>query len=90
MYLVESPDDVWKLKVKDEDNLCFMTQTTLSVDDTSEVIDALNKRFPKIIGPRKDDICYATTNRQEAARELAERADVVFVVGSKTHLTQID
>ncbi|TFT49862.1 4-hydroxy-3-methylbut-2-enyl diphosphate reductase, partial [Proteus mirabilis] len=74
MYLVESPDDVWKLKVKDEDNLCFMTQTTLSVDDTSEVIDALNKRFPKIIGPRKDDICYATTNRQEAARELAERA----------------
>lgn len=83
MYLVESPDDVWKLKVKDEDNLCFMTQTTLSVDDTSEVIDALNKQFPKIIGPRKDDICYATTNRQEAARELAERADVVFVVGSK-------
>ncbi len=83
MYLVESPDDVWKLKVKDEDNLCFMTQTTLSVDDTSEVINALNKRFPKIIGPRKDDICYATTNRQEAARELAERADVVFVVGSK-------
>lgn len=83
MYLVESPDDVWKLKVKDENNLCFMTQTTLSVDDTSEVIDALNKRFPKIIGPRKDDICYATTNRQEAARELAERADVVFVVGSK-------
>ncbi|MEX5399918.1 4-hydroxy-3-methylbut-2-enyl diphosphate reductase [Proteus mirabilis] len=83
MYLVESPDDVWKLKVKDEDNLCFMTQTTLSVDDTSEVIDALNKRFPKIIGPRKDDICYATTNRQEAARELAERADVMFVVGSK-------
>lgn len=83
MYLVESPDDVWKLKVKDEDNLCFMTQTTLSVDDTSEVIDALNTRFPKIVGPRKDDICYATTNRQEAARELAQRADVVFVVGSK-------
>lgn len=83
MYLVESPADVWKLEVKDEDNLCFMTQTTLSVDDTSEVIDALNARFPKIIGPRKDDICYATTNRQEAARELAEKADVVFVVGSK-------
>ncbi|WP_100159179.1 4-hydroxy-3-methylbut-2-enyl diphosphate reductase [Proteus columbae] len=83
MYLVESPEDVWKLEVKDEDNLCFMTQTTLSVDDTSEVIDALNARFPKIIGPRKDDICYATTNRQEAARELAEKADVVFVVGSK-------
>lgn len=83
MYLVESPADVWKLEVKDEDNLCFMTQTTLSVDDTSEVIDALNARFPKIIGPRKDDICYATTNRQEAARELAEKSDVVFVVGSK-------
>ncbi|QKJ49895.1 4-hydroxy-3-methylbut-2-enyl diphosphate reductase [Proteus vulgaris] len=83
MYLVESPADVWKLEVKDEDNLCFMTQTTLSVDDTSEVIDALNARFPKIIRPRKDDICYATTNRQEAARELAEKADVVFVVGSK-------
>ncbi|HEJ9487181.1 TPA: 4-hydroxy-3-methylbut-2-enyl diphosphate reductase [Proteus mirabilis] len=83
MYLVESPADVWKLEVKDEDNLCFMTQTTLSVDDTSEVIDALNARFPKIIGPRKDDICYATTNRQEAARELAVKADVVFVVGSK-------
>ncbi len=68
MYLVESPEDVWKLQVKDENNLCFMTQTTLSVDDTSDVIDALRQRFPKIIGPRKDDICYATTNRQEAVR----------------------
>ncbi|EEP98660.1 4-hydroxy-3-methylbut-2-enyl diphosphate reductase [Yersinia ruckeri ATCC 29473] len=83
MYLVESPADVWTLKVKNEDNLCFMTQTTLSVDDTSEVIDALNKRFPKIVGPRKDDICYATTNRQEAVRNLADEADVVLVVGSK-------
>ncbi|EMI5490424.1 4-hydroxy-3-methylbut-2-enyl diphosphate reductase [Providencia stuartii] len=83
MYLVESPEDVWKLQVKDEDNLCFMTQTTLSVDDTSDVIDALTQRFPSIVGPRKDDICYATTNRQEAARELAERADIVLVVGSK-------
>ncbi|MBD2784105.1 4-hydroxy-3-methylbut-2-enyl diphosphate reductase [Xenorhabdus sp. DI] len=83
MYLVESPTDVWKLQVKDENNLCFMTQTTLSVDDTSEVIDALNARFPKIIGPRKDDICYATTNRQEAVRDLALGADVVLVVGSK-------
>ncbi|CDL84550.1 4-hydroxy-3-methylbut-2-enyl diphosphate reductase [Xenorhabdus szentirmaii] len=83
MYLVESPEDVWKLQVKDENNLCFMTQTTLSVDDTSEVIDALNARFPKIIGPRKDDICYATTNRQEAVRDLASGADVVLVVGSK-------
>ncbi|WP_446470509.1 4-hydroxy-3-methylbut-2-enyl diphosphate reductase [Xenorhabdus stockiae] len=83
MYLVESPEDVWKLQVKDENNLCFMTQTTLSVDDTSDVIDALNTRFPNIIGPRKDDICYATTNRQEAVRDLATDADVVLVVGSK-------
>lgn len=83
MYLVEAPADVWKLQVKDEDNLCFMTQTTLSVDDTYEVIDALRARFPKIIGPRKDDICYATTNRQEAVRTLSKDADVVLVVGSK-------
>ncbi|AWO77772.1 MULTISPECIES: 4-hydroxy-3-methylbut-2-enyl diphosphate reductase [Serratia] len=83
MYLVESPEDVWKLQVKDENNLCFMTQTTLSVDDTSDVIDALRQRFPNIIGPRKDDICYATTNRQEAVRNLAGDADVVLVVGSK-------
>lgn len=83
MYLVESPQDVWQLQVKDEQNLCFMTQTTLSVDDTSEVIDALRARFPAIVGPRKDDICYATTNRQEAVRSLAVQADVVLVVGSK-------
>ncbi|WAT00202.1 4-hydroxy-3-methylbut-2-enyl diphosphate reductase [Rouxiella chamberiensis] len=83
MYLVESPADVLKLDVKDPDNLCFMTQTTLSVDDTSEVIDALRARFPKIVGPRKDDICYATTNRQEAVRNLSDDADVVLVVGSK-------
>ena len=83
MYLVENPQDVLKLQVKDEDNLSFMTQTTLSVDDTSDVIDALVKRFPKIVGPRKDDICYATTNRQEAARDLAQQADIVLVVGSK-------
>ncbi|KAB7655413.1 4-hydroxy-3-methylbut-2-enyl diphosphate reductase [Plesiomonas shigelloides] len=83
MYLVESPEDVAKLVVKNPENLCFMTQTTLSVDDTSEVIDALRKHFPAIIGPRKDDICYATTNRQEAVRQLAEQAQVVLVVGSK-------
>lgn len=83
MYLVESPEDVLTLKVKDENKLSFMTQTTLSVDDTSEVIDALHKRFPNIVGPRKDDICYATTNRQEAVRALAEQADIVLVVGSK-------
>jgi 4-hydroxy-3-methylbut-2-enyl diphosphate reductase len=83
MYLVESPDDVWTLEIKDEARLSFMTQTTLSVDDTSEVIDALRERFPKIVGPRKDDICYATTNRQQAVRELASQADAVLVVGSK-------
>ncbi|ARA74950.1 4-hydroxy-3-methylbut-2-enyl diphosphate reductase [Pectobacterium brasiliense] len=83
MYLVESPEDVWQLQVKDESNLCFMTQTTLSVDDTYAVIDALRERFPHIVGPRKDDICYATTNRQEAVRHLSDKADVVFVVGSK-------
>lgn len=83
MYLVESPEDVWKLSVKDENKLSFMTQTTLSVDDTSDIIDALRQRFPNIVGPRKDDICYATTNRQEAVRALAEQADVVLVVGSK-------
>ena len=83
MYLVESPEDVWKLQVKNEANLCFMTQTTLSVDDTSDIIDALRERFPQIIGQRKDDICYATTNRQEAVRNLAAEAEVVLVVGSK-------
>ena len=83
MYLVESPEDVFTLQGKNENNLCFMTQTTLSVDDTSAVIDALRQRFPQIVGPRKDDICYATTNRQEAVRSLAAEADVVLVVGSK-------
>ncbi|XOD70408.1 MAG: 4-hydroxy-3-methylbut-2-enyl diphosphate reductase [Sodalis sp. (in: enterobacteria)] len=83
MYLVESPDDVWRINVKNVDNLCFMTQTTLSVDDTSHVINALHERFPTIIGPRKNDICYATSNRQEAVRKLAVDADVVLVVGSK-------
>lgn len=84
---MESPEDVLTLNVKNEARLSFMTQTTLSVDDTSDVIDALRQRFPKIVGPRKDDICYATTNRQEAVRALAEQADVVLVVGSKTRLT---
>lgn len=83
MYLVESPQDVSTLQVKDENNLSFMTQTTLSLDDTLDIITALRQRFPNIIGPRKDDICYATTNRQEAVRTLASQADVVLVVGSK-------
>jgi 4-hydroxy-3-methylbut-2-enyl diphosphate reductase len=83
MYLVEGPDDVWQLSVKDPDNLAFVTQTTLSVDDTSVVIDALRERFPSIQGPRKDDICYATQNRQDAVKRLAEECDLVLVVGSK-------
>ena len=84
MYLVESPEDVWKLQVKNEAKLSFMTQTTLSVDDTSDVIDALRARFPTIVGPKKDDICYATQNRQDAVKQLAERTQVVFVVGSRS------
>jgi len=83
IYLVGSPEDVEQLIVKDTNNLCFMTQTTLSIDDTSVIIDALRQRFPQITGPRKDDICYATTNRQEAVRDLAQRADYILVVGSK-------
>jgi 4-hydroxy-3-methylbut-2-enyl diphosphate reductase len=82
MHLVETPDDVATLKVKDPDNLAFVTQTTLSMDDTSRVIDALRARFPNINGPRKDDICYATQNRQDAVKELANACDVVLVVGS--------
>ncbi|WP_426008455.1 4-hydroxy-3-methylbut-2-enyl diphosphate reductase [Aeromonas salmonicida] len=83
MYLVETPDDVAMLKVKNPDDLCFVTQTTLSVDETSDVIDALRKQFPKIQGPRKDDICYATQNRQDAVREMAGLVDVMLVVGSR-------
>lgn len=83
MYLVETPEDVAKLKVKNPDDLCFVTQTTLSVDETSDVIDALRQHFPKIQGPRKDDICYATQNRQDAVREMAGLVDVMLVVGSR-------
>jgi 4-hydroxy-3-methylbut-2-en-1-yl diphosphate reductase len=83
IYLVESIDDVQKLQVKNENNLCFTTQTTLSVDDTAEIIVALKKRFPDIRSPRKNDICYATTNRQQAVKQLSSRADIVLVVGSK-------
>ncbi|WP_115717410.1 4-hydroxy-3-methylbut-2-enyl diphosphate reductase [Gallaecimonas mangrovi] len=83
IYLVESPADVAALAVKDPANLCFVTQTTLSVDDTSDVIDALRARWPEIEGPRKDDICYATQNRQDAVRALAHQAEVVLVVGAK-------
>ena len=82
MYLVESPDDVAKLQVDDEQNLAYVTQTTLSVDDASSIIAALKARFPAITGPKKDDICYATQNRQDAVKLLAGQCDLVIVVGS--------
>ena len=84
MYLVESVEDVWKLEVKDPDYLAFVTQTTLSMDDTAEVIEALRVRFPKIAGPKKEDICYATQNRQDAVKRLLENSDLILVVGSQT------
>jgi len=84
MYLVESVQDVWNLKVKDPDYLAFVTQTTLSMDDTAEIIDALRARFPKIAGPKKEDICYATQNRQDAVKRLLENCDLILVVGSQT------
>ena len=82
MYLVEDPQDVANLQVQDPTRLAFVTQTTLSMDDTAEVIDALRQRFPAIRGPKKKDICYATQNRQDAVRDLAPRCDVFIVVGS--------
>lgn len=83
IYLVESVEDVQNLQVKNDQHLCFTTQTTLSVDDTAEIISALKNRFPNIRSPRKNDICYATTNRQQAVKQLSSQADVVLVVGSK-------
>ena len=82
IYLVEDETQVANLEVRDPNNLAYVTQTTLSVDDTARVIDALRNRFPSIQGPRKDDICYATQNRQDAVKSLAEQSDVVLVVGS--------
>ena len=82
MYLVETPQDVAQLQVRDEQNLAYVTQTTLSVDDASTIIAALKTRFPFITGPKKDDICYATQNRQDAVKVLAQQCDVVIVVGS--------
>jgi len=82
IYLVETPDDVQKLVVTDENNLAFVTQTTLSIDDATTIIAALKARFPTIVGPKKDDICYATQNRQDAVKLLARQCDVVIVVGS--------
>lgn len=85
MYLVETPSDVAKLTsiVKDPSDLHYVSQTTLSVDETAEVIEELRRVFPDIQGPRKDDICYATQNRQDAVRDMAEEVDLVIVVGSK-------
>ncbi len=82
MYLVETADDVACLEVRDPDRLSYVTQTTLSVDDAALVIAALRERFPLIQGPKKDDICYATQNRQDAVKTLAEKCDMVVVVGS--------
>ncbi|MCG2573901.1 MULTISPECIES: 4-hydroxy-3-methylbut-2-enyl diphosphate reductase [Acinetobacter] len=82
IYLVEDEQDVADLQVKHPERVAFVTQTTLSIDDTAKVIDALRQKYPHIQGPRKDDICYATQNRQDAVRDLAEQCDVVLVVGS--------
>jgi len=83
MYLVESVEDVKKMEVNKPDFLAFVTQTTLSMDDTAEVIDALRERFPNIVGPKKEDICYATQNRQDAVKKLTVDCEVILVVGSQ-------
>jgi 4-hydroxy-3-methylbut-2-en-1-yl diphosphate reductase len=82
IHLVETPECVAELKPQDPEKLAYVSQTTLSVDDTRAVIDCLRSHFPKIIGPRHDDICYATQNRQDAVRELGQQCDIVLVVGS--------
>ena len=84
MYLVETVADVDRLAVKDATRLAYVTQTTLSVDDAEKVVSALRQRFPSIVGPKRDDICYATQNRQDAVKGLATRTDIVFVVGSQS------
>jgi 4-hydroxy-3-methylbut-2-enyl diphosphate reductase len=82
IHLVETPEDVDRLQVRNRDQLAFVTQTTLSIDDTAQIIRALERRFPAISGPRKSDICYATQNRQDAVKELARTCGLVLVVGS--------
>jgi 4-hydroxy-3-methylbut-2-enyl diphosphate reductase len=82
MYLVETPEDVQALAVSDPDRLAYVTQTTLSVDDAQRIVQALRQRFPSIVGPKKDDICYATQNRQDAVKFMARQCDLVIVVGS--------
>lgn len=82
IYRVDSPEEVDKLKVNDENKLGFVTQTTLSMDDTAIIIDRLRVKFPKIKGPKKDDICYATQNRQDALKKLSDNCDIILVVGS--------
>jgi 4-hydroxy-3-methylbut-2-en-1-yl diphosphate reductase len=84
IYLVETPEDVARLAVRDPDRLAFVTQTTLSVDDTALVVDALRARYPALRGPRKEDICYATQNRQDAVKELVAICDLLIVVGSRS------
>lgn len=84
MYLVETIDDIDKLNVRDPSFLAYVTQTTLSVDDAATIVSALRLRYPDIVGPKKDDICYATQNRQDAVRVLAQQCDLVLVVGSVT------
>ncbi len=83
IFLIEKVEDIARLPMQEHDDLTFMTQTTLSLDDTAETIAALKEKYPAIQGPHKNDICYATTNRQEAVRELAKLSDLVLVVGSK-------
>lgn len=82
IHLVETTDDVVRLEVENPDNLAYVTQTTLSMDDTESIIDALRDRFPNIVGPKKNDICYATQNRQDAVKQLAQQCDLLLVVGS--------
>ncbi len=82
VLLVETPDDVARLEVRDANRLAYITQTTLSIDDTAEIVAALRARFPRIVGPHKEDICYATTNRQEAVKEMAPRIDALLVIGA--------